>query len=193
MEYVDSDACAGLDYHKYAMQEHSFDNCETVSIEYVDSGVRAGLDYHKYAMQERSFDNCETVSMEYVDSGVRAGLDYHKYAMQERSFDNCETVSMEYVDSGVRAGLDYHNYAMPESSYDNSSVSEDNTCFCHGRCMWGGVMNVSACRFGSPAFLSLPHFLYADASLRAGKLGVPLDVAARFQFNVFIEPSEYVA
>lgn len=23
-------------------------------------------------------------------------------------------------------------------------------------------MNVSACRYGSPAFISLPHFLYAD-------------------------------
>lgn len=32
--------------------------------------------------------------------------------------------------------------------------------------MWSGLMNVSACRYGSPSFLSLPHFLYGDPALR---------------------------
>ncbi|KAJ8721182.1 hypothetical protein PYW07_001957 [Mythimna separata] len=72
-------------------------------------------------------------------------------------------------------------------------------------------MNVSACRYGSPAFLSLPHFLHGDAQLRdhvtgmqpdpeahsfyfavEPKLGVPLEVAARFQLNIYLEPSDNV-
>lgn len=72
-------------------------------------------------------------------------------------------------------------------------------------------MNVSACRFGSPAFMTLPHFLHGDPQLGEmvtglqpdpdahsfyfavePKLGVPLDVAARFQLNLYLEPSENI-
>ncbi|XP_049696685.2 protein peste isoform X1 [Helicoverpa armigera] len=125
--------------------------------------------------------------------------------------DLCRTVNMEYVDSGDQSGLLFNKYALTERSFDNSTTSPSNTCFCNGECAWSGVMNVSACRFGSPAFLSLPHFLHGDAQLREfvtgmqpdpdahsfyfavePKLGVPLDVAARFQLNIYMEPSEHV-
>ncbi|KAJ0175857.1 hypothetical protein K1T71_009016 [Dendrolimus kikuchii] len=126
--------------------------------------------------------------------------------------DLCRTIDMEYVTSGVMDGLNYHKYEVSERSFDNSSTSPGNTCFCNGPCAWSGVMNVSACRFGSPAFITLPHFLHGDQSLRdmvtgmepdpekhsfyfavEPKMGVPIDVAGRFQFNVYIEPSPYVA
>lgn len=126
--------------------------------------------------------------------------------------DLCRTIDMEYIDSGVQDGLFYRKYEVADRSFDNSSSSPSNTCFCGGACLWGGVMNVSACRYGAPAFLSLPHFLHGDHALLAQvqgldphpdkhsfyfavepKLGVPIDVAGRFQFNVFIEPNSNMA
>ncbi|XP_035433639.2 protein peste-like isoform X2 [Spodoptera frugiperda] len=125
--------------------------------------------------------------------------------------DLCRTVYMEYVDTGELDGLNYNKYALTQRSFDNSSVSPSNTCFCNGECAWSGVMNVSACRFGSPAFMTLPHFLHGDPQLGEmvtglqpdpdahsfyfavePKLGVPLDVAARFQLNLYLEPSENI-
>ncbi|CAH2108669.1 unnamed protein product [Euphydryas editha] len=126
--------------------------------------------------------------------------------------DLCRTVNLEYDKSGYIDGLPYHKYTMTDISFDNSTRSPVNSCFCNGDCSWGGLMNVSACRYGSPAFLSLPHFLHGDPELREKvrgldpdpelhsfyfavepRLGVPLDVAGRFQFNVFIEPCSNIA
>lgn len=75
----------------------------------------------------------------------------------------------------------------PEPFFLPASVSEENTCFCHGECMWSGVMNVSACRFGSPAFLSLPHFLYADPALREAVEGMAPD-PDKHSFYFAVEP-----
>lgn len=126
--------------------------------------------------------------------------------------DLCRTLDLEQVDSGVMRGLDYYKFELVESCFDKSSVSDKNSCYCNGECKWSGVMNVSACRFDSPTFLSLPHFLYGDPALRDAvegmapdpekhsfyfkiepTLGVPIDVAGRFQFNVYLEPSSHVS
>ncbi|XP_061382843.1 protein peste-like [Danaus plexippus] len=126
--------------------------------------------------------------------------------------DLCRTVHLEYNSSGSLDGVLYNKYTMTEASFDNSSRSPDNACFCSGECSWSGTMNVSACRYGSPAFMSLPHFLYGDPELRSyvtglspdpelhsfyfaiePRLGVPVDVAGRFQFNIFIEPTPNIA
>ncbi|XP_013187176.1 protein peste [Amyelois transitella] len=121
--------------------------------------------------------------------------------------DLCRTVVLPYLHSGQVLGLNYHKFGMSASSFDNSTASSDNSCFCNGPCEWGGVMNVSACRFNSPSFVTLPHFLHADPRLKElvtglepdpekhtfyfavePRLGVPVDVAARFQINIYLEP-----
>ncbi|CAF4893469.1 unnamed protein product [Pieris macdunnoughi] len=126
--------------------------------------------------------------------------------------DLCRTVYFDYSETCTNLGLTYHKYELTESSFDFSPSTPDHTCFCDEECGWRGVMNVSACRYGAPAFLSLPHFLHGDQELRdkvqglspdpkkhsfyfgvEPKLGVPVDVSARFQFNVFIEPTPNIA
>ena len=68
-------------------------------------------------------------------------------------------------------------------------------------------MNVSSCRFGSPVFMSYPHFYNADPfyveqveglqpkhkdhefyMVLEPKTGIALEVAARFQVNMLVEP-----
>ncbi|XP_072938810.1 protein peste-like [Epargyreus clarus] len=125
--------------------------------------------------------------------------------------DLCRTVYLQPVGSGEHGGLPYHKYALSDTSFDNSTTNIRNTCYCNGECGFSGVMNVSACRYGSPSFISLPHFLYGDPQLRElvhgldpdpekhsfyfavePKLGIPLDVTARFQLNIYIEPTPYI-
>ncbi|XP_041984368.1 protein peste-like isoform X1 [Aricia agestis] len=126
--------------------------------------------------------------------------------------DLCRTVYMDYQESGTLEGIPYHKYVMNEATFDNSSSTDRNSCFCNGECLWSGVMNVSACRYGSPSFLSLPHFLHGDPDLLdkveglapdpdlhtfyfavEPRLGIPLDVSARFQYNVYLEPMPNIA
>lgn len=95
---------------------------------------------------------------------------------------------------------------------DNGSVYPENSCFCPGECQRSGVMNVSACRYGSPGFLSLPHFHRADpwyleqvSGLEPSasdhdfylvlepRTGIPLEVAARFQINIMTSPVQDIA
>lgn len=84
---------------------------------------------------------------------------------------------------------------------------KEQKCFDLGENSPNGIRNVSECRFGAPAFLSLPHFYLADKSLQdrvqglnasadLHKLymeiepttGLPLKVHARAQINILIQP-----
>ena len=83
----------------------------------------------------------------------------------------------------------------------------ENECFCGGQCVPSGVMNISSCRFGSPVFMSYPHFYNADKfyvdqidgmnpqrenhefyMILEPTTGIALEVAARFQVNMLVEP-----
>ena len=76
-----------------------------------------------------------------------------------------------------------------------------------------GLLNVSACKFEAPAFVSYPHFYLADEmlldQLEEGSLnpspekhesylsldpnsGIPLEVAVRMQINALARPLVYV-
>ncbi|ODM93432.1 Scavenger receptor class B member 1, partial [Orchesella cincta] len=79
-----------------------------------------------------------------------------------------------------------------------------NDCYCLSKpCALKGTFNVSQCQFGSPIFLSWPHFLHGDPSLREKidglnpnpkihqfyidlqpKLGLAMQAKARLQINI---------
>lgn len=73
-------------------------------------------------------------------------------------------------------------------------------------------MNISSCRFGSPVFMSYPHFFNADPyypdqveglspnqkdhefyMVVQPSTGIPLEVAARFQVNMLVEPIQGIS
>jgi len=49
-----------------------------------------------------------------------------------------------------------------EYSDDDPDIINMGHCYCSGECTPSGLINVTACRFGAPAFVSLPHFYKAD-------------------------------
>ncbi len=81
--------------------------------------------------------------------------------------------------------------------------------------MPNGLLNVSACKFQAPAFVSYPHFYLADESLLEQfnqelsdlspdpskhesylsldpNSGIPLEVAVRMQINALARPLNYI-
>lgn len=105
-------------------------------------------------------------------------------------------------------GLDGVQYAANNSVFDNGYNYPHTACYCDvhrdAECVPPGALNVSSCRFGAPAFVSLPHFLGADPyypskidglePVEAHRFrvalemftGMPLAVAAQLQINLLV-------
>lgn len=125
----------------------------------------------------------------------------------------CRAVTLEW-DSEVMTeyGLTGYRYVAGARMLDNGTEYPENACFCPGECQPSGLMNVSSCRYGSPGFISLPHFHKADPyylRLVEGlqpddrlhsfylvlepRTGIPLDVTARFQVNIMTRHVDDIA
>ncbi|KAJ8978290.1 hypothetical protein NQ317_012661 [Molorchus minor] len=119
------------------------------------------------------------------------------------SADLCRYVELEFEKEETVHGIVGYKYSAGDKFLDNGTKIPENRCFCDGQCMPSGALNVSACRYGSPAFVSLPHFNKADPYYRdiiegtdpnedqhnfymvlEPKTAVPLKVAARLQLNL---------
>lgn len=79
-----------------------------------------------------------------------------------------------------------------------------SSSYCHP----DGVLNITTCKWGAPLFVSLPHFYHADPIYRTAVhgmspgpqhqtfadleplSGIPLQVSAALQINVYIEPQK---
>lgn len=111
-------------------------------------------------------------------------------------------------------GLDGVQYSANESVFDNGYHYPRMACYCdevrNEDCLPPGALNVSECRFGAPAFVSLPHFLHSDPYY-PGKVeglnatddmgfrlalemftGMPLSVAAQLQINLLVRHVSFI-
>lgn len=71
--------------------------------------------------------------------------------------------------------------------FDNGTNVEANKCRCEGvECQPSGTLNVSSCKYGAPAFVSLPHFYLADESYRQNITGMKLNKEDH-QFSLILE------
>ncbi|XP_077284882.1 protein peste-like [Arctopsyche grandis] len=127
------------------------------------------------------------------------------------SADLCRTITFDYDEVVTVQGIPAYKYSGGSSILDNGTIHPENKCFCAGECQPSGTLNVSTCRYGSPAFISFPHFYLADPYYLDAieglspdedkhkfyialepTSGIPVDVAARFQLNFLVSPSNYV-
>lgn len=126
--------------------------------------------------------------------------------------DVCRPLTLAYANDYETYGVVGSKWIGDYRVFDNGQLYPPNSCYCTGdksSCpdLLPGVQNISDCRFGAPVFVSFPHFYLADpsyvnavdgirpqASLHEfslalePKTGIPLDVAARLQINILLQP-----
>lgn len=124
----------------------------------------------------------------------------------------CRYLNLYYTSEENIRGVKAYKYAGTERTVDNGTKYLENECFSYGDKVPSGVMNITACRYGAPVFVSFPHFYGADPyylSLIDGlqpskekhefyitlepRTGLPVDVAVRLQANVMIRPIPNIA
>lgn len=78
--------------------------------------------------------------------------------------DLCRTVPFDYERDVTVHGVSGFRFSGGRRSIDNGTEFPENLCYADGseEIVPSGVMNVSACRFGSPVFISYPHFYAGD-------------------------------
>ncbi|XP_003708422.1 protein croquemort [Megachile rotundata] len=119
--------------------------------------------------------------------------------------DICTSLTARYNNTVVHEGLTGVRYTSDDTLLDNGSKVPSRRCYCEGDCVPSGALNISLCKWGAPAFISLPHFYLADPSYRENitgmipdrekhelsialepKTGVPLKVNAQLQLNLLL-------
>lgn len=123
------------------------------------------------------------------------------------SGDMCRQLKLDYDRDESFYGLGTYRFIANTSLLDNGTLIPENSCYCNGKCMPSGVMNISACREGSPTFISMPHFLNADPvyldaveglspdpdkhqlyQLVEPNTGLVVEAAIRIQMNFHLKP-----
>lgn len=117
--------------------------------------------------------------------------------------DTCRPISLNFASE--QSNYPYLTFAGDETTY-----ATNGTCYCtDSPCPPKGIANISSCVTGAPVYISFPHFLYGDSSLRHpfeglqpneskhafsfqvdDKLGVPTQVNVAMQLNVALTVSD---
>ena len=84
-------------------------------------------------------------------------------------------MTMYYLGETSVENVAVYEYIGDERTFDNGQIVPENACFCTGECNPSGARNISLCRYGMPAFVSLPHFYGADPSYTENITGMNPD------------------
>lgn len=126
--------------------------------------------------------------------------------------DICTSMSVTYDNTTIHEGLRGARYISDDTIFDDGTKVSSRKCYCVGECIPSGALNISLCKWGAPAFISLPHFYLADRSYRENikgmepnkekhelsisiepKTGVPLNVNAALQLNLLIQNDAHMS
>ncbi|XP_058824764.1 protein peste [Topomyia yanbarensis] len=126
--------------------------------------------------------------------------------------DMCRSLSLDFEREVQIAGIKGYKYSGGPRTVDNGSAFPETACFSSGEIVPSGVLNISSCRYGTPVFMSFPHFYGADEyylnqveglspdrskhqfyMTMEPTTGIPLDVAARLQLNILVESHPNIA
>lgn len=119
----------------------------------------------------------------------------------------CRYLDLYFDKETEIGGVNVYKYAATEQSVDNGTEHNEHICFSSlDEDLPSGLMNVTACRYNSPIFLSFPHFYAADPyylqfvdGLQPEKekhefhitvepiMGMPVEFSARLQVNIRVQ------
>lgn len=131
-------------------------------------------------------------------------------ALEFYSPDACRSMKLVYEQPGISNGIPVYRYIAPKTLFANGTDYPPNEGFCP--CRQSGILNVSTCRFGSPMFLSHPHFYNGDRSLADAvdglnpnekdhalfidlhpMTGIPINCSIKLQLSLFIKKVEGIS
>ncbi|KAK9686067.1 CD36 family [Popillia japonica] len=100
--------------------------------------------------------------------------------------DLCSTIWLSHQTnySEEIVGMTGKKYIGTDFLFDNGTKYPEQKCFVNDKSFPSGVRDVSACKFGAPAFVSFPHFYLADNYYT----DPIVEVRASVQLNLLIEP-----
>ncbi|XP_011878460.1 PREDICTED: protein croquemort [Vollenhovia emeryi] len=179
-----------------------------------------------------SAELCRSLIYEYEGTVSHFGLEGYRYVLDRKTLGNDTRrryphEQAKYFEPTTTTEDFFSAAHLPETGFTTTeSASERNSneysdddpdiinmghCYCSGECTPSGLINVSACRYGAPAFISLPHFHKGDPVLLdqvdglapndkdhsfsitlEPMTGLPVNVVARLQINLLLQPSETV-
>lgn len=130
--------------------------------------------------------------------------------------DICRSIPLTYQDEPEIFSINAKRWIGDDRVFDNGIKYPDASCFCTNKdenCpdLAAGVMNLSDCQYGVPAFASFPHFYLANESYLASldglnpikddhefsiaiepSTGIVMDVNGRLQINILIQPLKHI-
>ncbi|XP_037070261.1 uncharacterized protein LOC119091556 [Pollicipes pollicipes] len=103
--------------------------------------------------------------------------------------DICRSMPLLFEKHVMHSGVRTLRYTPPEDVFDSVDTKPENMCYCVGGppCAPKGLFNISVCQYGSPTFISFPHFYLADPSIPAKVDGLAPS-KEKHQFFVDIVP-----
>lgn len=127
--------------------------------------------------------------------------------------DICTSLNLSYENTTSIQGVSGRKYIGDDKTLDNGENVSARQCYCpNGDCGPSGTLNISSCKFGAPAFVSMPHFYLANSSYRDAitgmrpdkrkhelfiivepTTGIPLQVKAKMQLNLLVEPVKHMS
>lgn len=70
-----------------------------------------------------------------------------------------------YENTTKYRGLEGNKYIGTKAMFDNGGLVPSRKCYCANEyCLPSGGLNISSCKFGAPAVVTMPHFYLADPS-----------------------------
>ncbi|CAH0714639.1 unnamed protein product, partial [Brenthis ino] len=104
--------------------------------------------------------------------------------------DLCTHMALAYSGPVVKQGLQGVEFTANDSLFDNGHKYPNMGCYCAEKrdedCMPPGIFNVSACKYGAPAFVTRPHFFGIDPYYSSKIKG--LTPNEKHNFKLAIEP-----
>lgn len=78
--------------------------------------------------------------------------------------DMCRSIPFDYEKDVEILGVTGYRFTAGDRAVDNGMKYPENSCYNgdNGEAVPSGVMNISSCRYGSPVFMSYPHYFGAD-------------------------------
>jgi scavenger receptor class B, member 1 len=96
-------------------------------------------------------------------------------------------VLLDFEEERSINGVNTLKFSGGDRTVDNGTLFPENECYCSGDCVPSGLFNVSSCRFGTPVFMSFPHFYKADPFYHDQVEGMK-PVKDKHQFFMSLEP-----